>query len=537
MPGREDVFQKAMSEGHSAAWDQQWDKAAAAYRKALDEIPGHPKALTSLGLALYELQDYPESLRVYEKATQAAPNDPVPLEKVALLSERLGMIPEAIRSSMKAADLYIKNQDSEKALENWVRVTQLDADHVTARSYLAMVHERLGHAQQAATEYLAVASFLQRSGNAPKAAEMVARAVHLLPNSPEVRRAEAMIKSGQLLPKPMRSQGGTAALRLAQTKQTSVPKVAVTELEPVEEAHKNAVARLAELLFDLSEEADASPMSPRRGLQAIVQGGGSDEAKQPAAQSLGLLHIGQAIDAESKNQEAQAATELEKALEGGLTDSAIYFELGFLCSRLNQADNALAHLQTAVKHEDYALAARLLMAQTQRQAEHLLEASVEYLEALKIADSLVVPPSQSAEINQLYEPIIEAQVHETEPDKMAQLCDNVQQLLQRANWRDALNQAREQLPKSEEGSPPMPLAEIMTQAQSGQVIEAVGKVRQLARSGHLRSAMDEAFDSFEICPHLFAAPHPRGRFAHPGRPHPGCHCQIYGRGPGLQRPW
>ena len=192
MPGREDVFQKAMSEGHSAAWDQQWDKAAAAYRKALDEIPGHPKALTSLGLALYELQDYPESLRVYEKATQAAPNDPVPLEKVALLSERLGMIPEAIRSSMKAADLYIKNQDSEKALENWVRVTQLDADHVTARSYLAMVHERLGHAQQAATEYLAVASFLQRSGNAPKAAEMVARAVHLLPNSPEVRRAEAM---------------------------------------------------------------------------------------------------------------------------------------------------------------------------------------------------------------------------------------------------------------------------------------------------------------------------------------------------------
>ena len=83
---------------------------------------------------------------------------------------------------------------------------------------------------------------------------------------------------------------------------------------------------------------------------------------------------------------------------------------------------------------------------------------------------------------------------------MEQLCDNVKQLLLRPNWRDALNQAREQLPKSEEGSPPMPLAEIMTQAQSGQVIEAVGKVRQLARSGHLRSAMDEAFDSFKFAP-------------------------------------
>src|SRR5512140_3442040 len=115
MPGRDDVFQKAMSEGHSAAWDQQWDKAAAAYRKALDEMPGHPKALTSLGLALFELQDYPESLRNYQKAAEAAPTDPVPLEKVGQLSERLGMIPEAIRAFMKAAELYIKNQDSEKA--------------------------------------------------------------------------------------------------------------------------------------------------------------------------------------------------------------------------------------------------------------------------------------------------------------------------------------------------------------------------------------------------------------------------------------
>ena len=40
----------------------------------------------------------------------------------------------------------------------------------------------------------------------------------------------------------------------------------------------------------------------------------------------------------------------------------------------------------------------------------------------------------------------------------------------------------------------MPLAEILTQAQSGQVIEAVGRVRQLVRSGHLRSAMDVAFE-------------------------------------------
>jgi len=51
MPGREDIFQKAMNEGHSAAWDQEWSKAVSAYRKALQEMPDHPKALNSLGLA------------------------------------------------------------------------------------------------------------------------------------------------------------------------------------------------------------------------------------------------------------------------------------------------------------------------------------------------------------------------------------------------------------------------------------------------------------------------------------------------------
>ena len=58
MPGREDIFQKAMNEGHSAAWDQEWDKAVAAYRQALQEFPDHPKALNSLGLALYQLGNY-----------------------------------------------------------------------------------------------------------------------------------------------------------------------------------------------------------------------------------------------------------------------------------------------------------------------------------------------------------------------------------------------------------------------------------------------------------------------------------------------
>src|SRR3972149_11370336 len=82
MPGREDVFQKAMNEGHSAAWDQEWSKAAAAYRRALQEMPDDPKALNSLGLALFQQGNYEEALQIYKRAAQVTPADPTPMEKL-----------------------------------------------------------------------------------------------------------------------------------------------------------------------------------------------------------------------------------------------------------------------------------------------------------------------------------------------------------------------------------------------------------------------------------------------------------------------
>ena len=183
MPGREDVFQKAMNEGHSAAWDQEWGKAAAAYRKALQEMPDNPKALNSLGLALFQQGNYEEALQIYKRAAQVSPDDPSPMEKLAQLLERTGHLKEAIDAASRAADLFLNQRDVDKAIENWVRVTMLDPDHVMAHSRLALAHERLGHKAQAVTEFIAVASLLQRTGNIQKTAELINRALHLMPES------------------------------------------------------------------------------------------------------------------------------------------------------------------------------------------------------------------------------------------------------------------------------------------------------------------------------------------------------------------
>ncbi|HEY5271420.1 MAG TPA: hypothetical protein VII97_13870, partial [Anaerolineales bacterium] len=163
-------------------------------------------------------------------------------------------------------------------------------------------------------------------------------------------------------------------------------------------------------------------------------------------------------------------------------------------------ESAMRQLQIAVKHDDYALGSRLLMAHIQHKMDHMPEALAEYMEALKIADSMVVPSEQVDEIRQAYEPLIEATAHQNDLKEIEQLIDNIKKLLLRPNWRAAVLQARQQLPKPEEGMSPIPLGEILTQLQSSQVIESIGKVRMLARSGHLRSAMDEAFESLKYAP-------------------------------------
>ncbi len=494
MPGREEVFQKAMNEGHSAAWDQEWEQAAAAYRSALQEIPDNPKALANLGLALYQLQNFEEAMKIYMRVARLTPDDPIPVEKVAQISERLGNLKQAIDAALVAADLYLKLRDPEKAIENWLRVTSLNPEHLTAHSRLAMVHEKMGQPKQAVIEYIAVASLLQRAGNPQKASELIEHALKLNPNSAEARQAQGLIKTGQLLPKPVRARGATGPLRVAQVKAAEPQKQAGSNEDPVTQARKKALTTLADILFELTDESPEA--QTRRGLQAIMKGTGM--LSQQSDQTKIMLHLSIAIDAQTRNNETQAAEELERALETGLKHPALYFDLGYLRSKTDRMESAHRFLQQCIKHEDYGLAARLLNGDILARLGRHKEASIDYLEALKIADAMVVPADQTDTIRQLYEPLVEAQSREEDEARQMQLCRNVHDLLMKPGWRESMLKARQQLPRSESG--PLPLAEILIQAQSSQVLEAMNTINQMARSGCLRSAMDEAFHALTYAP-------------------------------------
>lgn len=504
MAGNEHQFQQAMNQGHSAAWDQDWKEAAAFYKQALQEFPEHPKALSSLGLALYQLQDYKTSLIHYQKAVKVSPNDPMPLEKMAELYDLIGNIEQAVETRMRAAEVYVQNREVNKAIELWAKAVNQKPDHLMAHSRLAMVYEKMQQPQQAVREYLAVASIFQASGDVPKAIQAATRAQQVMPESPEPGKALSMIQAGQRLPRPTRANAITAPLTLPASpteKSVETSPLTSSKLDPIAECRQKALTVMASLLFDQDEPQEKSAGSRRGGLQALMDGvGQSDGAQKPIDQTKIILHVSQAIEMQSKGRHGKALEELERAMEAGLDHPAAHFDLSLLLWEADRLEPAVKHLQRIIAHADYMLGGRLLLGQVYANMGKAQEAAVQMLEALKLADAQMVSPAQAEALRRSYDPLIEALVQQADNDLQVRLFNNIREMLLRSNWREHIANAREQLPVAGPGSPPQPLAEILTEGRSSQIVETIANINQLARTGHYRTAMEVAFYALKDSP-------------------------------------
>ncbi|HEY9078213.1 MAG TPA: tetratricopeptide repeat protein [Anaerolineaceae bacterium] len=488
MAGNLETFQQAMNQGHSAAWDQDWEKAAAYYRMALEEFPDNFLALSSLGLALFELQDYSSALQIYKSAASQAPNDPIPAEKMGRIYERQGNLKEAVQSFLLAADLNLKARNVEKAVESWQRVVSLDPENMIAHSRLAGVFERLARKTEAVAEYLAAAAILQDKGDIARALQVVEYALKLAPDSRDAAMALNMIRSNKPLPKPVRSRRGSGPLRMAEVRQLEKSKEnGLESLDPIAEARQKALTQLASLLFDQSEEQ--SPIAAaRRGLISLARG--EKDSNEPGDNPRVTLYLGQAIEAQTHEDVAKAAEDLEKAVDAGLRHSSAYYDLGLLLVE-KKPDKALKYLGEVVKDPDYALAAHLLSGSILLKKEKISEALRSFLLAFSIADSETVPVDLADDVRQLYEPVIESQKVNVDIAGQKKLCEELYRQLYRPDWRRYLLLARQQLPSH--GLLPQPLINLFFDSSGPQVVEYLGHIRDLVNRGLYRTAMEEAY--------------------------------------------
>ena len=107
-----------------------------------------------------------------------------------------------IKSALNAAESHLKNEDIQKAIENWKRVIEIDTHNIKAHARLGMVYERLGKNKLAVSEYINTASLLQFTGNPEKAAESIERALQCSPENIIALRAKEILHQGRQLPLP-----------------------------------------------------------------------------------------------------------------------------------------------------------------------------------------------------------------------------------------------------------------------------------------------------------------------------------------------
>jgi tetratricopeptide (TPR) repeat protein len=525
MAGKRDVFGQAMTRGHSAAWDQNWDKAIAYYRAALTEFPDDPNALTSLGFALLQSDKLDEALKVYQRAASLSPGDPVAPEKCGEILERLGRLNEAAQVYLVVAEIHLQRRDVHKATDNWSRVVRITPDNLNAHSRLALAYEHGGKTRQAVLEYLEVARIFQRANDTHKALQAANRALQLEPQSQAVREALDKLRQGVALPVPDRPRGtgalrlpgmtgmlaaepeaasahrpgSTAILRAAEDSFFAADEAAASPAQkrasPLGAAQEVALAHLAELLFE--EDADTSKTAG--SVSAITRGASFLKGGGKPNRAQAVMFLGQAINCQSSSDSEAALENYQNALEAGLDHPLVGFMLGALHLELDRPEAAIEHLRPAISREDVGLGAAFGLGEAYRRVGKTNEALISLLEALKQLDLRLVAPQKQDALVEAYESLADSLLRASEQD-IAKLVPSLLQFLSGDGWEERAQKARQNLDSAADDGKVTPLADLLTTPGSDRVLESLRRIEAYMRRELWATAMEEAYHALQFSP-------------------------------------
>jgi tetratricopeptide (TPR) repeat protein len=476
-PNRKQVYDRFMNMGHGFAWDKAWDKAVAAYARALQEVPEDPEPHKYLGLALLESKRYPDALKVYTRAHQLAPDDPVPLEKSADVLERLGRLREAAQQYTTVADIYLSEQNFDKAIGNFERATLLTPGLLPIHYRLAQLYERTGRTRPAVLQYLTLAFNFQRSKDKIKSLQAIERALRLEPSNPQVLNAKLAIERGELMAVPQ--AGGTDDSKGAKAKaEPAKSGFSFDEAEagvesgtavahpqgPVGEATDKALADLAEELLE----------------------GGLSMAEAQAIQGIEL----------QKAKEYQSAVEsFLSAQKMGIRFLSMYVCMGALYLELKQYGEARKYFERVLANaQDYAAGAahglglsHLGLAEPRKATEYLIR-------ALQIVDtSLAMNQDEAGQLTSVYDQLRASTTGMMDGD-LNTMSGQFNKWLTGTDWKVRIPETRRSLASrihSGAGD------ELKYYVADTDIVDMVGRIDKFIKAKMLTLAMDEAFRAIE----------------------------------------
>ena len=128
-----------------------------------------------------------KAIAIYKKIQKLDPGRVEPLVKLAELYAMQGLSREAREQYAQAVAFYRKKNQTEKALEVYRKIIQLDPENTAQRARLAEFCEQLGRKADAAQVYLEAAEHALRGGNSKDAELALKKAASLDPKSSKVR--------------------------------------------------------------------------------------------------------------------------------------------------------------------------------------------------------------------------------------------------------------------------------------------------------------------------------------------------------------
>jgi tetratricopeptide (TPR) repeat protein len=467
MPGNRTIFNDAITKGHNAAWDGQWNKAAAEYRRAQAEFPDDVSIRPSLAHALEELGQWESALREYQHLAQAQPHDPVPLARVAALLEKLRRTPEAAGAYIQVADLYAAAKLTRQAIEAWRKAADLEPDRTDIHQQLVEVYTRTGQHPAAAREQLALAWISRKRGDKTKAASVAEQALKLDPNNAAARAFIDDLTQSDL----------PAA--------ASVPS-------PVDEAEKAALSRLAETLLEARE--------PNREME------GSREATSPQIDQAAVdALIARAVDAQMRHRVADAIEAYRKLMAQGIVRPEVKFNLGLLYFETMRYDEAIHLLSETVADDHFALASHYALGQCFRAQGKMDRAVEHFLQVVKIVDLSNVRRDQADDLIRVYEELAEsfaAQGNRAQVERFSQL---LEEFLSSKGWEDKVQQVRQRLEAIKEEGEQVSLVEAIEVRESDRVLEALALSHEYLRREKLGAASEECLLAIELAPNYLPA--------------------------------
>ncbi len=473
MPGNREIYEQAMREGANAAWEQQWDRAIAAYGRAVMEFPEDPAAHNSLGLALLQAGRLEDALKVYTRASQLAPDDPAPLERAADVLERMGRLREAAKKYVAVAEIYLAQRDVARAIGNWERASRLSPGMLDVHSRLALAYERTGQKKAAVREYLVIAAIFQRAGDTKKAIQACQRALRLAPNNPHVLNSLQALQSGALVRPPEEETPTvkTQAQKREPVVQEQEEEVSQAELKgPIGEAQETALVELATYLFE-------------SGIATTDKG----------------LYVSQAIDLQRRGENEDAIQAYKDALKARVTHPGVYLNLGALLVEEGEYREAIKYLEEVTDHPDFAAGAHFALGQAYLGMGRHRKAAYHLLTSLRMVDMSMAMGDEVNQLDSIYGSML-ASIEALDESQLAVINDKLVTFMTGKNWKQSVAETRRQLEDAARMDGASGLVDVLVTEGASKITESLNLIQQYRQRRLYTLALEEAHYALQFAP-------------------------------------